>query len=134
MVVRASGIYGPGRGVLWERLKRGEAVIEGDGLRWLNMIHQRDVVGALAHLVERGERGEIYNASDDAPVTQVDFYSWGADFLRKPMPPHGPVNLNRKRGLTNKRVSNAKLRATNWEPIYPSFREGLAAGEDLELP
>jgi nucleoside-diphosphate-sugar epimerase len=126
MVARSTGIYGPGRGVLFEKFRRGEAVIEGDGLRWINQIHQRDLVAALAHLIEAGAPGEIYNATDDTPVTTRDYYAWCSEFLRQPRPPHGPVNTERKRGLTNKRVSNAKLRATGWSPIYPSFREGLA--------
>lgn len=127
IVVRSSGIYGPNRGVLLDRFRKGEAVIEGDGTRWINQIHQRDLIAALAHLIESGAPGEIYNATDDMPVTYFEFYAWCSEFLRKPMPPHGPVNENRKRGLTNKRVSNAKLRATGWQPKYPSFREGLAA-------
>lgn len=126
-VVRSSGIYGPGRAVLFDKFRKGEAVIEGDGQRWINQIHQRDLVAALAHLISAGQPGEIYNASDDTPVTYEDYYAWCAEFLNKPMPPHGPINFNRKRGLTNKRISNAKLRATGWQPQYPSFREGLAA-------
>ena len=126
IVVRSSGIYGPGRGALWEKFKRGEAMIEGDGLRWINQIHQRDLVAAMVHLANVGTPGEIYNASDDTPVTYLDFYKWCSAFLDKPMPPFGPVNTERKRGLTNKRVSNVKLRGTGWSPIYPSFREGLA--------
>jgi nucleoside-diphosphate-sugar epimerase len=126
-VVRSTGIYGPNRGMLFEKFRRDEAVIEGDGLRWINQIHQRDLVSALAYLIEHGTPGEIYNASDETPVTYLDYYTWCAEFLQKPMPPLGPVNLNRKRGLTNKRVSNTKLRATGWQPIYPSFREGLKA-------
>jgi nucleoside-diphosphate-sugar epimerase len=126
-VVRSTGIYGPNRGVLFEKLRRGEAVIEGDGLRWINQIHQRDLVAALAHLIGAGAPGEIYNAADDAPVTTRDYYAWCSEFLHQPMPSYGPVNLQRKRGLTNKRVSNAKLRSTGWQPIYLSFREGLAA-------
>jgi hypothetical protein len=31
----------------------------------------------------------------------------------------------RKRGDSNKRVSNAKLRALGWTPRYPSFAEGM---------
>ena len=58
---------------------------------------------------------------------QRDYYAWCAEFLGKPMPPFGPINTQRKRGLTNKRVSNSKLRAAGWAPIYPSFREGIAA-------
>jgi nucleoside-diphosphate-sugar epimerase len=125
-VVRSSGIYGPNRGVLFEKLRRGEAVIEGDGSRWMNQIHQRDLVAALAHLIAAGAPGEIYNASDDTPVMQRDYYAWCAEFLGKPLPPFGPVNTQRKRGLTNKRVSNAKLRVTGWAPVYLSFREGIS--------
>jgi nucleoside-diphosphate-sugar epimerase len=135
-VVRSSGIYGPKRGVLFERFRRGEAVIEGDGLRWINEIHQSDLVAALFHLIDAGTPGEIYNATDDTPVTYRDYYAWCSKFLNQPMPPHGPVNTQRKRGLTNKRVSNAKLRASGWTPIYPSFREGLAAdhGKPAKIP
>ena len=129
-VVRSTGIYGPNRGVLFEKFRRGEAVIEGDGLRWISQIHQRDLVAALAHLIEAGAPGEIYNVTDDTPVTTRDYYAWCSAFLRQPMPPHGRVTRERKRGLTSKRVSNAKLRATGWQPMYPSFREGLAADND----
>jgi nucleoside-diphosphate-sugar epimerase len=127
VVVRSVGIYGPGRGVLFEKFRRGEAVIEGDGARWVNQIHQRDLVAALEHLAQASEPGQIYNAADDTPVPQRDYYAWCAEFLDRPLPPCGPVDAGRKRGLTNKRVSNAKLRATGWQPAYPSFREGLAA-------
>lgn len=129
IVTRSVGIYGPGRGVLFEKVRRGEAVIEGDGLRWINQIHQRDLVRAIEHLLEVGVPGEVYNAADDTPVTYQDYYAWCSAFLRKPMPPFGPVNTQRKRGLTNKRVSNAKLRATGWAPVYPSFREGIIGND-----
>jgi nucleoside-diphosphate-sugar epimerase len=133
-VARPAGIYGPNRGALFEKFRRGEALIEGDGLRWINQIHQRDLVAALAHLIGAGAPGEIYNASDDTPVTARDYYAWCGEFLRQPMPPHGPVNTERKRGLTNKRVSNAKVRATGWSPMYPSFREGITADYQYKNP
>jgi hypothetical protein len=41
----------------------------------------------------------------------------------RPLPPTAPRDLNRKRGWTHKQVSNAKLRATGWEPEFPSFLE-----------
>jgi nucleoside-diphosphate-sugar epimerase len=126
VVVRSTGIYGPDRGALLERLKKGEAVIEGDGLRWINQIHRDDLAGAVAHLLEVGEAGRIYNASDDEPVTPLDYYRWCSAFLGVPMPPFGPVNLARKRGATNKRVSNVKLRGTGWTPRFRNFREGIA--------
>jgi nucleoside-diphosphate-sugar epimerase len=127
IVARSAGIYGPGRSILFEKFRRGEAVIEGDGLRWINQIHQRDLVAALEHLLQAAVPGQVYNAADDTPVAQRDFYAWCAEFLDRPLPPYGPVNAQRKRGLTNKLVSNAKLRQTGWQPAYPSFREGLSA-------
>jgi len=131
IVVRSSGIYGPKRGVLFDKFRRGEAVIEGDGQRWINQIHQRDLVAAIIRLIEIGVPGQIYNTTDDTPVKQRDFYAWCSKFLSQPLPPKGRVSTERKRGLTNKRVSNAKLRAIGWKPVYPSFREGLAADHKL---
>lgn len=130
MVVRSAGIYGPGRGVLFEKLRRGEAVMEGDGSRWMNRVHRDDLVEAIAFLLQKGKAGEIYNVSDDTPVMQRDFYAWCSAFLRKPMPPSGPVEVQRKRGSSNKRVANAKLRGLGWAPRFPSFREGLRMTEE----
>lgn len=130
LVLRPSGIYGPGRAVLFEKLKRGEAIIEGAGGRWINQVHRHDLVEAVAFLLQAGTPGEIYNVTDDCPVSYLDYYRWCSAFLRLPMPPHGPIHLHRKRGLTNKRVSNAKLRTLGWQPQFPSFREGLTTGQD----
>jgi nucleoside-diphosphate-sugar epimerase len=125
-VVRSAGIYGPGRAALFEKFRRGDAVMEGDGTRWINQVHRDDLVTAVLAVLDGPGAGEIYNAADHEPVTLRDFYAWCASSLDKPLPPPGAVDPNRKRGLTNKRVSNAKLRALGWTPRYPSFREGLA--------
>lgn len=125
-VLRLAGIYGPGRSVLLTKLLAGEAVIEGDGMRWLNQIHREDAASAAVHLLTHGEPGELYNVCDNEPVGYYEFYRWLCRQLDKPLPPFGPVNTARKRGFTNKRVSNAKLRATGWEPEFPTYREGYA--------
>ena len=125
IVVRAAGIYGPGRAALFEKFRRGEAVLEGDGTRWVNQVHRDDLVAAILHLLDQGTPGEIYNAAENEPVMLRDYYQWCAEKLERPLPPSAPLNPNRKRGLTNKRVSNQKLRAAGWTPQYPSFREGL---------
>ena len=127
MVARAAGIYGPGRAALFEKFRRGDAVIEGDGSRWLNQVTRTDLVIALALLADFGVAGEIYNAADNEPVMLIDFYAWCSEKLGRPLPPHGEANPIRKRGLTSKRVSNQKLRAAGWAPVFPTFREGLSA-------
>jgi nucleoside-diphosphate-sugar epimerase len=129
-IARLAGIYGPGRSVLLKKFFTGEAVIEGGGTRWINQVHRDDIATALALLVERREPG-IFNVSDDTPLTQRDIYSWLAVHFSCPLPPTGPIDTNRKRGVTSKRVSNAKLRALGWTPRYPSFRDAVAGDPAL---
>ena len=44
-----------------------------------------------------------------------------------PLPGIGEPDLNRKRGWTSKRVSNAKLRDTGWKPAFPAYRDAIAS-------
>ena len=130
VILRVAGIYGPARGHSFKQFLRGEARIEGDGARWLNMIHRDDAIGCIIAALKNGKPGEIYNAADNEPVSQLNFFEWLAAELKKPMPPSIPTDAEvlRKRGVTNKRVSNAKLKAElKYEFLFPEFRAGYAA-------
>jgi nucleoside-diphosphate-sugar epimerase len=128
VILRVAGIYGPGRGQWFKQFIRGHAKIEGDGSRFLNMIHRDDLVGCLLAALREGRPGEIYNAVDNEPVTQLQLFQWLAETLGKDLPPAAPENLERRRGVTNKRVSNAKLRAElKYKFQFPDFRAGYTA-------
>jgi len=130
VILRVAGIYGPGRGHWFKQFLRGAARIEGDGSRFLNMIHRDDVAGCILAALKNGRGGEIYNAADDEPVSQADFFRWLAGKMGKPLPPAAPENPaeSRKRGVTDKRVSNRKLkRELGYRFKFPSFREGYGA-------
>jgi nucleoside-diphosphate-sugar epimerase len=127
MILRVAGIYGPGRGHWFAQFLAGEARLEGDGARILNMIHRDDVIGSVIAALERGRGGEIYNAADDEPVSQLNFFSWLAAILGKPMPGSATENAGapRKRGITNKKISNQKLKTElGYRFKYPTFRDG----------
>ncbi len=130
VVARLAGIYGPGRSVLLRKFFAGEAVIEGDGAKWINQVHRDDIATALVHLVTTKARG-VFNVNDDAPLAQRAVYEWLAERFDKLVPPTGEPDLNRKRGWTNKRVSNAKLRASGWQARYPSFFAAVENDPDL---
>jgi hypothetical protein len=68
---------------------------------------------------------EIYNVIDDQPMLQSECYRWLAEKLNRPVPSLGRSTSTSKRGATNKRVSNAKLRGIGWTPRYLSFAEGM---------
>ena len=129
-ILRLAGIYGPGRGYWLRQYLSGQATIEGAGGRILNMIHRDDVVGALLAALERGRAGEVYNVADDEPTTQLALYRWLAQKSGGALPPSVPESADstRKRGFTNKRVSNRKLKEDlGYRLKYRSFREGFAA-------
>ena len=134
VILRVAGIYGPGRGHAFKQFVSGQAVIAGAGNRWLNMIHCDDLVGVIIAALEKGRPGEIYNAVDDEPVTQRDFFQWLAASLNKPLPPSVPKpdTSPRKRGVTNKRISNQKLKTELGHPfLYPTFRQGYPTRNEI---
>lgn len=130
VILRVAGIYGPDRGHWFKQFLKNEARIEGDGSRFLNMIHRDDLVGCLCAALKSGRPGEIYNAVDDEPVSQANFFQWLAGSVGKYPPPSVPENPeeNRKRGVTNKRVSNRRLKMElGYQFKYPNFRKGYSA-------
>ena len=130
VILRVAGIYGPDRGHWFKQFLKNKARIEGDGLRFLNMIHRDDVAGCIIAALKHGRAGEIYNAVDDEPVSQIDFFHWLAAALGKPLPPvvSADAEIARKRGATNKRVSNRKLKTElSYQFKHPNFRNGYGA-------
>ncbi|MEO8352857.1 MAG: NAD-dependent epimerase/dehydratase family protein [Chthoniobacteraceae bacterium] len=129
-VLRLGGIYGPQRSVLLRKFLRSEARMEGGGLRYVNQIHRDDAARAIVRLVDANQSG-VFNGVDNEPLSQRELYEWLAHHFKRPVPIEGDVDPNRKRGVTNKRVRNTKLRAIGWEPRYPSFREAVIADPTL---
>ncbi len=131
LIARLAGIYGPGRSALLRKFLSGEARIEGDGGRFLNQAHRDDIAAAFLHLSSLPNESGVVNVVDDQPLTQRECYQWLASRLSRPLPPVVETPQKRKRGASNKRVSNQKLRALGWEPKFPTFRLGM---EESVLP
>jgi nucleoside-diphosphate-sugar epimerase len=142
VILRVAGIYGPDRGHWFKQFLKNEARMEGDGSRIMNVIHRDDLIGCIIAALKSGRAGEIYNVVDDEPVSQLHFFQWLAQALDKPLPPSKPAAValarygaprenpaeNRKRGVTNKRVSNRKLKMElGYQFKYPNFRKGYSA-------
>jgi nucleoside-diphosphate-sugar epimerase len=126
IVVRLAGIYGPGRSHLLQSFLAGQAVIDAENDRFINQVHRDDAAGALVLLLDRQSTScEIFNVVDDQPVLQSECYRWLAAKLNRPLPPLGISTKSRKRGRSNKRVSNGKLRDLGWTPQYPTFADGM---------
>ncbi|MGI9087959.1 MAG: NAD-dependent epimerase/dehydratase family protein [Chthoniobacterales bacterium] len=125
IVGRLAGIYGPKRSALLRKLLSGEAVIDPGDERFINQVHRDDIAAALFHLIAQARsvaEAQIYNVSDNHPISQRECYQWLAAHLRRPVPPMATGAPARKRGNSNKRVSSTKLQALGWAPRYPTFQ------------
>ena len=131
-VARLAGIYGPSRWFVLKNYLEGTASIEGNNGqgRCLNQIHREDAASALLHLATARLRG-VFNVVDDSPITQRECFERLSTRFHRPMPSVTEPDTGRKRAWTHKVVSNAKLRASGWSPLFPSCFDALT--KDTEL-
>ncbi|HQR30657.1 MAG TPA: NAD-dependent epimerase, partial [Anaeromyxobacteraceae bacterium] len=126
MVIRLSGLYGPGREWPVERVRAGRIALgPGDGA-WLNLLHRDDAVAAVEAVLERGRAGAIYHGTDAEPVRRADLVRWVAARLGI-APPRLPDGAEAS-SVPDRRVRGDRTRAELGLRLrYPTFREGLAA-------
>ncbi len=122
IVLRLSGIYGPGRNRLRSLIDgKMKPVLSG---HFMNRIHLHDIVRAIRLLLDKGIPGQIYMGSDDSPCTQREFYSWIFEHLSLTLPKNASEEEGEMTHGSNKRCSNRKLKALGFQPRYPSYKEG----------
>jgi nucleoside-diphosphate-sugar epimerase len=123
VVVRFGGIYGPGRTRLLNRLRQSRPVA-GDQTRFSNRIHRSDCAGVLQHLLLLDKPAPLYLGVDNDPVSRLTVLDWMAAVgLQLPEPDEAPRPRPSRHG-SNKRCSNARLSASGYAFVYPTFREG----------
>ncbi len=126
-VVRLSGLYGPGRAGILDRVRRGALALGLGDDAWMNFCHLDDAVTAVLAALRRGRPGAIYHGTDAAPARRREVVTWIAGRLEIPAPrgeeSAGPAGA---RGGANRRVLGERSRAELGLALrYPSFREGL---------
>ena len=123
VVVRISGIYGPGR----ERLIRMAASegleIQQNPPYFTNRIHRDDAAAVLKHLMMIDEPQAIYVATDDLPAPRYEVVEW----LAKQQGANAAVAINDTQASRGKRVNNQRLRDSGFTLSYPDYRAGYGA-------
>ena len=121
--LRLSGIYGPGRTYLVDRLRQGLASAPPDGAHWANRIHIEDAARAVVHTLRLPRPKSVYLVTDDTPLPMRTLYEALAKIAGGPVPPLGPAPA----GIGSKRLRNARLRESGFEMLWPDSRSGHAA-------
>ncbi len=129
-VVRFGGIYGPGRTHLIDLIQEGKAHCMEDV--WSNRIHSEDCAGMLSHLLACYEQDpssvdSLYVGVDNEPTLSCEIYDWLAEQLSAPEADRKEPSEASRLMRSNKRISNAKIRATGYTFKYPTYKEGYLA-------
>jgi nucleoside-diphosphate-sugar epimerase len=121
--LRLSGIYGPGRSYLLDRLRAGQATAPAAESHWVNRIHIEDAAAAVLHLLNLPNSQPIYLVTDSTPLPMRVLYDALAKLVGGPTPPEGAAPTS----VGSKRLSNARLRDSGFTFKWPDSREGHAA-------
>lgn len=123
-VVRFSGIYGPGRDRLIQRVKGGDAA-PAEPQQFSNRIHRDDCAGVLEHLVSKALANKpvdnCYLATDDTPVPLHEITHWLAQEMGVEIKTE---TFSRRTG--SKRCRNQRLKESGYQFKYPTYKEGYS--------
>jgi nucleoside-diphosphate-sugar epimerase len=86
IILRVSGIYGPGRLPLMQ-ISQGQPLLNEDESGPSNRIHADDLAAVCIAAAERGGDGEIFNISDGHPSSMTTYFNACADALGYPRQP-----------------------------------------------
>lgn len=129
VVLRAAGIYGPGRG-LAERIAAGTYRIVGDGRSHVSRIHVDDLVEVIVRAGASEVTGPI-NVADDDPAPIGEVADAIAASLGMPLPPRvAPDSVSPEIAgmlMADRKVANHRMKQTLGLALrYPSWRAVLA--------
>ncbi|MFW5816518.1 MAG: SDR family oxidoreductase [Wenzhouxiangella sp.] len=119
LIVRFSGIYGPGRDFLIRSLRAGRARCRPKPPQWTNRIHSEDCAGVLAHLLTLPAPAPVYCASDSRPAPRCEVLGWLADQLGVAAPA-----IDEQAAGQGKRISNQRLLDSGYSFQYPDYITG----------
>lgn len=140
VILRVTGIYGPGRLPL-DRIREGHPVLRQEEAPFTNRIHADDLARVCQAAAERGEAGEVFNVSDGHPSTMTEYFNAVADACGLPRPPQVSMAEARKVMTPlmisyiseSRRLDNARmLKKLGVRLLYPTLTEGIRASLEEE--
>lgn len=120
IILRLSGIYGPGRDQLLERIRQRLANVPRSTRHWTNRIHIEDAARAVVHLMDLPHPLPVYLVTDGHPYPMDTLYDALADKLGVPRPSEGTAPAM----IGSKRLSNQRLLATGFKLCWPDALNG----------
>lgn len=135
VILRVSGIYGPGRLPLMQ-ISQGQPLLREEESGLSNRIHADDLAHICRAAAEKGRDGEIFNISDGHPSSMTTYFNACADALGFPRQPQ--VGMEEARRTMSplmfsyvsesRVVDNSRMcQVLGIRLQYPTIAEGLPA-------
>ncbi|MCD8564398.1 MAG: sugar nucleotide-binding protein [Burkholderiaceae bacterium] len=122
LILRLSGIYGPGKSGLLGSIAAGTTTIPASPDFVANRIHIEDAARAILHLFDRKASG-VFIGTDSHPMPLATLYRKLAAMLGAPEPKQGEPSPM----MGKKRLSNQKLLSTGFKLKWPDSLAGHEA-------
>ncbi len=127
IILRASGIYGPGRTSMLKNMANCP-FSESERSLWTNRIHRDDLARLLEFFINRPDLFGTFLASDPQPAQLGTIEDWFRSLSldqREKFTAPAQVSNSRTRGRRkSRRILDKKLELLGFSFQYPSFREG----------
>lgn len=134
VVLRFALFYGPDSSMMLDALpmlRRGMAPLPGRADAYISAVSHDDAASAVIAALDIPPG--TYNVTDDEPLVRAAYFAALADAFGLPHPKPMPRLLAKLMGplgelfSRSQRMSNARLRACGWSPLYPNVFEGFCA-------
>lgn len=135
VVLRVSGIYGPGRLPLTQ-IHGGQPLLLESESGPSNRIHADDLVNICLAAISKGEDGDVFNVSDGRPCSMTEYFNAVADALGVARQPQVTMEEARRvmTPLMLSYVSDSRivdntlmLERLGVQLRYPSMKDGIHA-------
>ena len=120
VVIRASGIYGPGRTRLLSALAHHDLDPQDEDT-WTSRVHRDDLVAIISFLIKKPNLRGIFNASDPNPCQLKELAVWAKTNVAKTsLEATSPPGRQRK----SRRIMPERLIKLGYQFRYPKFSDG----------
>lgn len=123
VVMRLSGIYGPGRNQIVQRLQQGLVTAPIEPPHYTNRIHIDDAARAIEHVLGLQNPESVYVVTDQRPLPMHTLYNHIAKQLGAPPVLGGPSPA----GMSSKRLSCRRLVDSGFQHLWPDAQMGYDA-------
>lgn len=118
-VIRFTGLYGPDRHYLFNRLQEGKTTVNPALDNYANRIHIDDAARVCAHVLQLEQAANSYLATDHTPLPISKLYAQIAQWLEAPKP-----ILDQNLAYESKHFSNQALLKSGFHFLYPDTLTG----------